>query len=51
MATKSDIKALRAGRREALKADGALMDAYRSTRSRVVPSGKVYRRKPKYPTV
>lgn len=48
MATKADIKALRAGRRAALVEAGALMDAYRSTRSRVVPSGKTYRRKSKY---
>jgi len=45
---RQDIKALRAGRREALKAEGALIDAYRSTRSRVVPSGKTYRRKAKH---
>lgn len=46
--TKADIKHLRAGRRDALIAQGALIDAYRATRSRSIPSGKVYRRKGKY---
>lgn len=45
---KSDLKALRAGRRKALIAQGALTDAYKSTRSRVIPSGKRYTRKPKH---
>jgi hypothetical protein len=45
---KSDIKLLRAARRDRLVAAGAVMDAYKSTRSRTIPSGKVYRRKSKH---
>ena len=45
---KSDIKALRAGRRNRLIEAGALTDAYKSTRSRSIPSGKRYVRKSKY---
>lgn len=43
----SDLKLLRAARRDRLVAAGAVMDAYKSTRSRVIPSGKVYKRKPR----
>jgi hypothetical protein len=46
---KSDMKMLRAARRDRLVAAGALVDAYKSTTSRTIPSGKVYRRKPKHP--
>lgn len=42
---KSDMKLLRAARRDRLVAAGALVDAYKSTRSRTIPSGKVYKRK------
>lgn len=45
---KADIKYLRAGRRNALLAAGALTDAYKATRSRTIPSGKVYKRKAKH---
>jgi hypothetical protein len=48
MPSKADIKAIRAGRRATLKADGALIDAYRATRSRTIPSGKVYKRSGKH---
>jgi hypothetical protein len=43
----SDIKLIRAGRRARLVAAGAVTDAYKATRSRTIPSGKVYRRKPR----
>lgn len=45
---KDDIKALRAGRRNALKAAGALADSRKVTRTKVIPSGKRYRRKDKH---
>lgn len=45
---KSDIKLIRANRRAALIAAGSLVDAYKSTTSRTIPSGKVYKRKSKH---
>lgn len=48
MVSRADIKSLRAGRREALIAQGALIDAYKVTRGRRIPSGKVYARRPKH---
>lgn len=45
---KSDMKLLRGARRDALIAAGAVNDARRATRTRVVPSGKRYVRKPKH---
>lgn len=44
---KSDMKLLRAARRDRLVTAGALVDAYKATTSRTIPSGKVYRRKSK----
>jgi hypothetical protein len=45
---KSDMKMLRAARRDALIAAGALTDAYRATTSRTIPSKKRYTRRPKH---
>lgn len=45
---RSDIKLIRANRRAALIAAGSLIDAYRATTSRTIPSGKRYVRKPKH---
>lgn len=45
---KDDVKLLRAVRRDALIAAGAFNDARRATRTRVVPSGKTYKRRPKH---
>lgn len=47
---KADIKALRAARRNHLIAEGALVDAYKSTRSRSIPSAKRYKRTSKHRT-
>lgn len=44
---RADIKARRAGRRNALIAEGALIDARRSMATRVKPSAKRYARKPR----
>jgi hypothetical protein len=44
----ADLRLLRAARRDALIAAGAVNDARRATRTRVVPSGKTYRRNPKH---
>lgn len=44
----SDLKMLRAARRDRLVAAGALVDAYKFTRSRSIPSGKRYVRKSKH---
>lgn len=45
---RTDRKLLRAVRRDALVAAGALIDSRRATHTRVVPSGKTYKRKPKH---
>jgi hypothetical protein len=44
----SDMKLIRANRRAALIAAGSLIDAYRSTTSRTIPSGRVYKRRTKH---